>query len=109
VTDTSFVWCRLFWPYGPSEHLNRLIPSLINSLKVGNIYICKSSNLFRYYIHITNILEEIITILFFNFEDVINIGSCSTISLHDLSSIIALKLDKLELFNFNKGLINIHH
>ena len=33
LSDMRFTWARIFYPYGPSQNQNRLIPHLIHSLK----------------------------------------------------------------------------
>lgn len=89
ITDLSFLWCRLFWPYGPGEPEGRLLSSLIKDLRDGRTATCRAGNLKRDYMHVDDIAEALSSVIFSNLEGAVNIASGKAVSLGELATVLA--------------------
>jgi len=85
LSETSFLWCRLFWPFGPGEPAGRLFTSLEEKWRAGEVAICNAGNLKRDYMHVDDIAEALIAASFSQLEGEINIASGQSVALGDLA------------------------
>lgn len=93
-------WGRVFLLYGPGEPPARLIPSLIRSLARGERARCRSSNLIRDLLHVTDVGAAFAALLDSDVSGPVNIGSGVPVSLGDVAKAIAAELhaeDRLDL------------
>jgi nucleoside-diphosphate-sugar epimerase len=97
VAGVSFLWCRLFWPYGPGEPEGRLFPSLIKDLRAGKTAICRAGNLKRDYMHVDDIAAALLAAAFSRQEGVMNVASGKSVALGDLARMLAGSMGKPEL------------
>lgn len=51
----DFVWGRVFFPYGPGENSNKLIPMIINALQKNEQVRCTHGQQYRDYIHVDDV------------------------------------------------------
>ena len=51
----EFAWARIFHPYGPREHRERLIPSAIRSLLQGDVFASSHPEARRDFVHVTDV------------------------------------------------------
>ena len=89
----SGAWGRVFSLYGPAEHQDRLVASVIRSLLRGEVATCGNGSLVRDYSHAEDVAAAFVAVLESDIEGPVNIGSGDAVSLHDLVEKIALKLD----------------
>ena len=89
----SGAWGRVFSLYGPAEHPNRLVASVIRALLRGEVATCGNGSLVRDYSHAEDVAAAFVAVLESSIEGPVNIGSGDAVSLHDLVEKIALKLD----------------
>jgi nucleoside-diphosphate-sugar epimerase len=62
-SKTSFIWTRLFYVFGEGDHKEKLIPYIINKLKLGKKIIINNPNKIKDYINVEKVsdrLEKII-------------------------------------------------
>jgi nucleoside-diphosphate-sugar epimerase len=55
----DLVWARIFFPYGPGENKNKLIPIVIRALETGEHVKCSHGQQYRDYIHIYDVASAL--------------------------------------------------
>jgi nucleoside-diphosphate-sugar epimerase len=88
--DVSFAWTRIFFPYGPGESGNRLIPHVITSLLRGEIARCTHGKQSRDFLHVSDVGEAIAAVLNSSLDGPVNIGSGVPVAIRD----VALRIGK---------------
>ena len=96
-------WARVFFTYGPNEHPDKLISSVILSLLNDKTAVCSQGNLERDYLHVTDVASALVSILDSNISGAINVGSGEAVSLGHLTDLIAQKLGKEHLLVCNSN------
>ena len=96
----SAAWGRVFSLYGPAEHPDRLVASVIRSLLRGEVATCGNGSLVRDYAHAEDVAAAFVAILESSIDGPVNIGSGQAVSLHDMVEKIALKLDGGSLIKY---------
>ena len=84
-----FVWCRIFFPYGPGEDERRLIPSLIRVFKRASPPFGINGHAYRDMLHVEDVSRALTKLLFSNSTGVYNIASGQPTLLSDVVSILA--------------------
>ena len=105
VSGISFLWCRLFWPYGPGEPEGRLFTSLMKEWREGRSATCRAGNLKRDYMHVDDIAEALIAAAFSQEEGVMNVATGKSVALADLAHMLAENLGKQEQLRIGKEAI----
>jgi nucleoside-diphosphate-sugar epimerase len=80
----SSAWGRIFFLYGPGEHPDRLVPSVIRSLLAGEIAQCSHGNQVRDYLHAEDIARAFVDLLESDVEGPINIASGNPVRLKEI-------------------------
>ena len=99
-TGLSSAWGRVFSIYGPAEHPQRLVASVIRALSRGEAATCANPSLIRDYLHAQDVASAFVQLLDSGLEGAVNVGSGDAVTLHDLVEKIAEKLDGRMLINF---------
>ena len=99
-TGLSSAWGRIFSLYGPGEHPQRLVASVIRALLMEEAATCGNGSLIRDYSHAEDVASAFVTLLESRLEGALNIGSGEAVTLHDLVEKIASKLSGRELIKF---------
>jgi nucleoside-diphosphate-sugar epimerase len=99
-TGISWSWGRIFWLYGRYEDPNRLVSSVIRSLLRERIAQCSAGSQIRDFLYVKDVADVLVKLLGSNMVGVIDIGSGIPISIGDLVTYIANKLDRVELVKF---------
>lgn len=99
-TGLSSAWGRVFSLYGPGEHPQRLVASVIRALLRGEVATCGNPSLIRDYSHAEDVASAFVTLLESRLEGAVNIGSGDAVTLRDIVEKIAGKLDGHELIKF---------
>jgi nucleoside-diphosphate-sugar epimerase len=71
----SLAWGRVFFLYGPGEHPDRLVPSVIRSLLAGEPARCSDGTQRRDYLHVQDVAEAFVALLASDVTGPVNIGS----------------------------------
>jgi nucleoside-diphosphate-sugar epimerase len=103
-TDISGVWGRIFFAYGPHEHPDRLVSSVIRSLLLNRPAKCSHCNQLRDYLYVKDVADAFITLLESNAVGPVNIASGLPIALKKIVFKIAEMLDGKDLLRL--GSIN---
>lgn len=106
ILGISFLWCRLFWPYGPGEPEGRLLSSLVKSFRDGVVAHCRASNLRRDYMHVEDIAQALVCAAFSSCEGSMNIASGKAVSLGELAINLANYFGRQDLLRLGTVPIN---
>jgi nucleoside-diphosphate-sugar epimerase len=101
-TGLSSAWARIFFVYGPAEHPNRLVSSVISSLLKGKPIPCSDGNQKRDFLYVEDVALAFVALLESNFCGAINIGSGVPVSIKELINIISDKIGCSDLVQFGK-------
>ena len=71
----SAAWGRVFHLYGPSEHPDRLVPSVIRSLLAGREAHCTAGTQIRDFLHVQDVADAFVAMLRSDVEGAVNIAS----------------------------------
>ncbi len=80
----SASWGRVFHLYGPYEHLERLVPSVITSLLNGRPALCTSGVQIRDFLHVEDVASAFAALLDSDVQGPVNIASGTPTSVADL-------------------------
>jgi nucleoside-diphosphate-sugar epimerase len=93
----SAAWGRIFFQFGPNEHPDRLVPSVIRSLLKGEAALCTHGKQVRSFLHAADVGAAFASLLNVSVEGPVNIGSDQSITLADLIGRIARLIGRPEL------------
>jgi nucleoside-diphosphate-sugar epimerase len=93
----SYAWPRLFFLYGPNEHPDRLVSSVIRSVLQGQEARCSHGRQMRDYLHVQDVADAMVSILDSPLEGPINIGSGVAMTLRDIIATIGRTLGREDL------------
>jgi len=103
-TGVSGSWGRIFHLYGPYEHPDRLVPSIICALLRDEDARCTHGRQLRDFLHVEDVASAFVALLDSDVAGAVNIGSGAAVSIADVAERIAgllgrqhrLKLGALE-------------
>lgn len=75
LSDTSFVWFRVFQPYGRNQDPNRFLPYLISSIERGMEPVIKHPRFIFDWINTTDIAHAIMYAIENDFEGAVDVGT----------------------------------
>jgi nucleoside-diphosphate-sugar epimerase len=96
-TGLSAAWGRIFFLYGPHEHPKRLVPSVICSLLRGEPAYCTDGRQIRDFLYVIDVARAFVSLLDCNVSGPVNIASGNPISLKNIISKIATKINRGDL------------
>jgi nucleoside-diphosphate-sugar epimerase len=97
LARTSAAWGRVFYLYGPHEAENRLVPYMIRSLLAGEPAHCGSGAGVRDFLHVEDVGQAFVRLLFSTMEGPVNIGTGEGVSIADVARLIAEIIGRPEL------------
>jgi nucleoside-diphosphate-sugar epimerase len=93
----SVAWGRIFFLYGPHEHRDRFVASVIRSLLRGEEARCTHGRQVRDLMHVADVAEAFVALLDSEIKGAVNIASGQAVSLGDVVNEIGERLDRREL------------
>jgi nucleoside-diphosphate-sugar epimerase len=93
----STAWGRIFFQFGPHEHPDRLVPSVICNLLLNREAPCSHGRQVRSFLHVADVGEAFAAVLDSELEGPVNIGSDERIALADLVERIGRQIGRPEL------------
>lgn len=93
-------WGRLFFPYGPGEPAERLIPAVIRGLLRGEPVDCTHGKQVRDFIYMDDVAAALIALLDSDAQGAYNIGTGKGLSLQDVIATITARLGRADLVRF---------
>jgi nucleoside-diphosphate-sugar epimerase len=97
VERLSTAWGRIFFQFGPHEHPDRLVPSVICNLLLNREAPCSHGRQVRSFLHAADVGEAFAAVLDSEVEGPVNIGSGERIALADLVERIGRQIGRPEL------------
>jgi len=95
-TTTGFGWARLFYPYGPGEHPQRLLSSTISRLQRGDWVELKTPHSLKDYIHVTDVATALLRIAERRYGGPINVGTGVGTRVGDLVRTLARQMNRTD-------------
>jgi nucleoside-diphosphate-sugar epimerase len=92
-----FAWGRVFYPYGPGEHPERLCSSIISKLAQREQVILKTPGSTKDYIYVDDVASAFLKILETHFLGIVNIGTGVGVSVREIASNIGHLMGTPEL------------
>ena len=96
----SWAWGRLFFLYGPNEHPDRLVASVIRRLLAGEPAPCSVGNQVRDFLHVQDAAEALVALLGSDFQGSVNVASGKPTTVRELVLAIAEKVGRSDLLQF---------
>jgi nucleoside-diphosphate-sugar epimerase len=93
----STAWGRIFFQYGPGEHRDRLIASVIVSLLAGREARCTHGRQIRSFLHVDDVGAAFAALLGSPVQGPVNVGSGERIAIADVLQRLADDIGRPEL------------
>lgn len=93
----STAWGRIFFQFGPYEHPDRLVASVIRNLLLDREAPCSHGRQIRSFLHVADVGSAFAALLDSELEGPVNIGSDERIALTDLIDRIGAQIGRPEL------------
>jgi len=90
-------WGRIFFQFGPHEHPDRLVPSVIRNLLLNRAAPCSQGTQIRSFLHVADVGAAFAAVLDSTLEGPVNIGSGERIAVAELIDRIARQIGRPEL------------
>jgi nucleoside-diphosphate-sugar epimerase len=95
--NLSTAWGRIFYQFGPHEHPNRLVPSVICNLLLNREAPCSHGGQIRSFLHVADVGAAFAAVLDSGLEGPVNVGSDERIALADLLERIGRQIGRPDL------------
>jgi nucleoside-diphosphate-sugar epimerase len=96
----SLAWARIFFPYGPHEAVERLLPSVINRLLRREQVPCTTGDQIRDFMYVRDVANALVALLDSDVAGAINIASGEPVAIRKIVTLAAEACDGLELVRF---------
>jgi nucleoside-diphosphate-sugar epimerase len=93
----STAWGRIFFQFGPHEHKERLVPSVICNLLQGREAACSHGRQIRSFLHVADVGAAFAAVLDSTLEGPVNIGSGEPVAIADLVGRIGRQIGRNDL------------
>src|SRR5206468_4284631 len=93
-------WGRIFFVYGPREHPNRLVASVIRSLLRGEEARCTNGEQVRDFLQVADVADAFVALVDSNAAGPLNIASGSPTRVRDLVELVATAVGRRDLLRF---------
>jgi nucleoside-diphosphate-sugar epimerase len=93
----SAAWGRIFFQFGPDEHPDRLVASVIRSLLAGREAPCSHGRQVRSFLHVADVGAAFAALLDSAVEGPVNIGSGDRLSIAELVTEIGAQIGRPDL------------
>jgi nucleoside-diphosphate-sugar epimerase len=95
--EMTSAWGRIFFLYGPHEHPDRLVASVIRSLLANEPAQCSHGNQIRDYLFVGDVADAFVALLESDLTGPINIASGHAVALREVINRIGRLMDRLDL------------
>jgi nucleoside-diphosphate-sugar epimerase len=79
-TDLSYAWGRIFFPYGPHDHPEKVVSYVVRSMLRGEPVRCTHGRQIRDFLYVADVATAIVALLNAETSGPINIGSGKSVS-----------------------------
>lgn len=98
--NLSYAWGRIFFLYGPFEHKERLVPSVIHKLLDQQTALCSHGNQIRDFMHVEDVARAFVALLDSSIQGPINIASGQNLSLKNILHHLSIQLNAIDKIQF---------
>ena len=102
----SSAWGRIFFLYGPYEHPYRLVSHVISSLLKNKQAVCSAGTQIRDFMYVEDVASAFVSLLDSSVEGPVNICSGQSVSIRQVVTSIAKKMQCENLVQFGSQSIN---
>ncbi len=81
----AVAWGRIFFLYGPDEHRDRLVPSILGPLQRGEPAVVRSGGHVRDLTHVTDVAAAFVALLASDVTGTVNVASGQAVTLGDVA------------------------
>ncbi len=81
----AVAWGRIFFLYGPDEHRDRLVPSILGPLRRGEPAVVRSGGHVRDLMHVTDVAAAFVALLESDVAGTVNVASGRPVTLGDVA------------------------
>lgn len=81
----SAAWGRIFFPYGPGERGERLVPGIVRNLLRGEPALCSEGTQQRDFLHVVDVAAAFAALVENDFRGAIDIGSGEPVAVRDVA------------------------
>jgi nucleoside-diphosphate-sugar epimerase len=85
----SFAWARVFYPYGPGEHPDRLVPSLAAKLAAGEPALLSSGRMVADFIHVDDVAGALAALCASDVSGPVNVGTGQGVAVAEIARRLA--------------------
>lgn len=96
------LWARLFYPYGPGEVEDRLIPFVIRRLLQGRTADCTAGTQRRDFIYVEDVADALVALLVGSACGAYDLGTGQATPVREVIELIASAIGRPELVNFGR-------
>jgi nucleoside-diphosphate-sugar epimerase len=107
-TRLSAAWGRIFHLYGPDEHPDRLVPSVIGALLDGRPALCTAGTQVRDFLHVEDVAAAFVNLLDSPVCGPVNIASGAPVSVAEVVTKIGRYLDRESMIQLGARAIPAH-
>jgi len=93
----SIGWGRIFSPFGPYEHPDRLVPSVVQNLLLNQEAPCSHGRQVRNFLHVADVGHAFAALLDSTLQGPVNIGTTERVSIAALVDRIAKRIGRTDL------------
>jgi nucleoside-diphosphate-sugar epimerase len=93
----SAAWARIFFTFGPREHPNRLVASVIRSILAGEPAACSDGRQVRDFLYVDDVADALAAVLDDPLTGAVNIGSGEPLAVADLARRIGTLMERPDL------------
>ena len=97
-----FLWTRTFFQFGSNEPTGRLIPSLIDSLLLGEKFHVKNGDDIRDFVYIEDVVKILCGLILEKKTGVVNIGTGNGVRVDDLARSVSQLLSRENLIEYGE-------
>jgi nucleoside-diphosphate-sugar epimerase len=102
-SSVPVAWGRIFFLYGPDEHPNRLVPSILLPLLKDQPAIVRSGAHVRNLMHVEDVARAFVQILNSDATGIVNVAASESISLADIAGTLAQMTGKSNLLQIEQA------
>jgi nucleoside-diphosphate-sugar epimerase len=92
----SNAWGHIFYLYGPREHPSRLVPSVIQALTAGEVFVCQHPDDVRDFLHVEDVASAFVDLLGSEVDGAVNIASGQATRIGSIVDGVAAALGRTE-------------
>jgi nucleoside-diphosphate-sugar epimerase len=96
-TNLSAAWGRIFFPYGPNEPAERLVPSVIRNVLAGQPAKCSHGRQVRDFMYVDDVARAFVALLDSSYEGVADIGTGVSVTIAKVAEAAARAAGSPEL------------